>query len=83
MLNCCDSVQLRNSSGDSANILDELNHEKRSHQATQEQLCAARQQAAATEQAKAQIATQYQHYTTQLTAHNEQLQQQVCITRPN
>lgn len=70
-------MQFRNSSGDSANILDELNQEKRAHQATQDQLCQGRQQLAQAEADKTQLVTQYQLYTNQLTRQQVQLETQV------
>ncbi|XP_018007043.1 golgin subfamily A member 2 [Hyalella azteca] len=69
--------QLRNSSGDSANILDELNQEKKAHQAAQEQLCEVRQLLAQAQAEKNQIASQYQLYTAQLSQQSDHIKNQL------
>ena len=65
--------QLRNSSGDAANILDELNSEKRAHQATQEELCEAKQMLSQVEVSKKKEMDEYQLFTQQISVQVEQL----------
>ncbi|KAF2353994.1 Golgin subfamily A [Trinorchestia longiramus] len=72
--------QLRNSSGDSANILDELNQEKRAHQAAQDQLCEVRQELAQAQAEKNQVAAQYQLYTNQLSQQTQQIREQLVAS---
>ena len=65
--------QLRNSSGDSYNILDELNREKKEHADTQNTLCDVRKELASNQAEKNDLINQYQAYTKQLVNQSENL----------